>query len=187
MTTPEQPPVPAPPHQPYGLLPPASQPVSAPPGAVGTGFPPVAPYVPPQDPRYGQRLQAPSAKGSSALGITALVLALVAAVGLNGLLTVALFQVAAELGPRLADFPDAPHWGLLTPVRDWVLAGEIAVYGGAALGVAALILGIVATARRRGRGAGIAAIVISALGPMITALAALAAVLLAAGSASLAL
>jgi hypothetical protein len=67
------------------------------------------------------------------------------------------------MGALGADF----DWSILTPVRDWVLMGEIAFWAGTAIGIWALVQGIVAIATRRGRGAGIAAVVIAAVGPLI--------------------
>lgn len=54
----------------------------------------------------------------------------------------------------------------LSPVRTPVLWIEIVFWAATALGVIALVLGIVATARRRGRGMGITAIVLAVLGPV---------------------
>lgn len=50
----------------------------------------------------------------------------------------------------------------LSPARDQVLWAELSFWTGAALGVAAIVLGILAIRRRQGRGAGIAAIVVAA-------------------------
>lgn len=60
-------------------------------------------------------------------------------------------------------------WRILSPVRDLVLLAEVCFWAGTVLGVTAFVLGIVATARDRGRAAGIAAIVVSALGPFLFA------------------
>ena len=49
----------------------------------------------------------------------------------------------------------------LSPVREWVLLGEIAFWGGTVLGIWAIVQGIVAVAKRRGLGTGIAAIVVA--------------------------
>ena len=176
MTNPEQPPVPAPPVPPF-------QPYGIPPESYAA---PVAPYAAPQDPRYGQALQAPAPKRSAALGAIALALALVAAVGASVMLAIAMFQIALVLGPRLESLPANPDLGVLTPVREWVLLLEIGLWTGSILGIWALVQGIVAVVKRRGRGAGIAAIVIAVLGPGIAGLAALLGVFLAAGAGALA-
>jgi hypothetical protein len=57
-------------------------------------------------------------------------------------------------------------WSTLAPVRDWVLVGEVAFWAGTVLGVWAIIQGIVAVVKNSGRGWGIVAIVIGAIGPI---------------------
>jgi hypothetical protein len=52
-------------------------------------------------------------------------------------------------------------------VRDLVLWAEIGFWTGTALGVAALVMGIIAIVTRRGRGFGIAAVIVAAVGPVI--------------------
>ncbi|MGA7148519.1 MAG: hypothetical protein WBX17_08550, partial [Microbacterium sp.] len=54
-----------------------------------------------------------------------------------------------------------------SPVRGWVLVGEIAFWVGTVLGTWALVQGIIAAVKRRGRGSGIAAIVVAAIGPLV--------------------
>ena len=73
-------------------------------------------------------------------------------------------------------------WSILTPVRDWVLLGEIAFWAGTVLGTWALVQGIVAIVKDRGRGWGIAAVVLAVIGPIAFAVGVQA--LLAAGFAS---
>jgi hypothetical protein len=53
----------------------------------------------------------------------------------------------------------------LSPARTETLWAEIMFWLGTVLGIGAIVGGIVAVARRRGRGMGIAAIVIAAIGP----------------------
>ncbi|GAA1726995.1 hypothetical protein [Microbacterium paludicola] len=168
MSSPQQPPIPPvpPPPAPGGWQQPAGY------GAPGYGAP-AAPYQPPQDPRYAQYLQAPPApKPSSGLGMVALILSLVATIGGSILLAVALSAIGNGLGARFETITPGSGMEVLTPVRDWVLVAEIAAWGGTALGIWALVQGIVAVAKRRGRGPGIAAIVIAALGPFIAVAAA---------------
>ncbi|WP_309067365.1 hypothetical protein [Microbacterium sp.] len=131
-----------------------------------------APYVAPQDTRFAQALQAPGPRPSAALGTVALILSLVATVGGSVVLAVALAAIGAGVGPSLQTLTAGTGLEILTPVRDMVLVAEIAVWGGSALGVWALIQGIIAVVKRRGRGAGIAAIIISAVGPVIAGTAA---------------
>lgn len=160
--------------------PPVSSPPVPQPPAPGSY---AAPYVPPQDTRYAHFLQAPARPASPALGRVALILALVATVGASVALAIALGAIGAGIGPRLQGISPTTGLEILTPVRDWVLLAEIAAWGGTALGLWALVQGIVAVVKRRGRGAGIAAIVIAALGPFVAGAAAfLGAVLGIAGS-----
>ena len=135
---------------PPGYAPPAGYPVA--PAAVGGAA-------------YGA---AAPAKRSGVLGMTALVLALVATVGASLVGAIASFNIGLGAGREISSraFTGDFDWGVLTPVRDWVLLGEVSFWVGTALGVWALIQGIVAIVTSRGRGAGIAAVVIAALGPI---------------------
>ena len=54
-------------------------------------------------------------------------------------------------------------------MRDQVLLGEIAFWLGTLLGTWALVQGMVALSRRRGRGYGIAAVVVAVLAPAVFA------------------
>ncbi len=56
-------------------------------------------------------------------------------------------------------------YAALSPVRTEVLWVEIVFWVATILGILALVLGIVAIARRRGRGMGIAAVVLAVVGP----------------------
>lgn len=140
--------------QPTTAYPTAAYPTAAYPGATApaaaSGYPSVAP-----------------ARRGAATGVIALVLALVATVGAGVAGALASFRVGLGAGREIANLPfDAGFdWSILSPVRDWVLLGEIAFWTGTVLGITALVLGIVAIATRRGRGAGIAAVVIAAVGP----------------------
>jgi hypothetical protein len=60
-------------------------------------------------------------------------------------------------------------WSILTPVRGWVLLGELAFWAGTILGIWAIVQGIVAIVKNRGRGWGIAAVVVAAIGPIVFA------------------
>lgn len=108
-------------------------------------------------------------RGTSSLGIVALLAAVAAALCAPIIAGIAAFNVGLGAGREIAlrsltaDF----DWSVLAPVRDWVLVGELAFWAGTAVGLWALIQGIVAIVKNRGRGAGIAAVVIAALGPIL--------------------
>ena len=149
---------------------------SAPPAgayAPPAGYVPPSGYAPPAgyavapgaaSPVYGS----PPARRSSMLGVVALVIALVATVGASISGAIASYRIGLGAGREItartfdADF----DWSILTPVRDWVLLGEVSFWAGTALGVWALVQGIVAIVTARGRGAGIAAVIVAALGPI---------------------
>ncbi|MFB7893831.1 hypothetical protein ACFC1I_16650 [Microbacterium sp. NPDC056044] len=156
------------------------QPVGA---AQGWSAPPAGAYAPPVGyaapagyaaapaaasvPAYGAPAPAPAKRGSG-LGVVALVLALVATVGASLVGAIASFNVGLGAGREVATRPFTGDfdWGVLAPVRDWVLLGEVSFWVGTALGLWALIQGIVAIVRGRGRGAGIAAVIVAAIGPI---------------------
>jgi len=111
---------------------------------------------------------APVRRGG-ALGLVALVLSLVATIGAGLFGAIASFSIGLGAGKGLAGLPmdGSWDWSILTPVRDWVLLGEVSFWVGTVIGIWALVQGIVATVTRRGRGAGIAAIAIAAVGPLV--------------------
>ena len=130
-----------------------------------------APYVMPSAPQYGQGIGAPAplAPQPRGLGLTALIIALVAAIVTPVLAAIAAFgigEVLARNGASQANNPDfLADLSLLAGARDWVLLGEIAFWAGTALGIWAIVQGIIAIVKQRGRGTGIAAIVVAALAP----------------------
>jgi len=81
--------------------------------------------------------------------------------------SVASWQIGVGVGAEQASRPASTQFDPLVfvPVRDWVLLGEVSFWLGTLFGVWALVQGIVAIAKKRGRGAGIAAVVLSAIGP----------------------
>ncbi|MFF2488221.1 hypothetical protein ACFVSU_17585 [Microbacterium sp. NPDC058062] len=184
-----------PPAQPGGWAPPGAAPFGAPtseapapgyPGAAaatpqGWATPPAGAYAPP--PGYAPPAGYPVApaaasaiaygapapgKRSSALGFVALALALVATIGASLFAAIASFNIGLGAGREISSRPFTGDfdWSVLTPVRDWVLMGEVSFWVGTAIGVWALVQGIIAVVKGRGRGAGIAAVVIAALGPI---------------------
>ena len=100
--------------------------------------------------------------------IVAAVLALLATVGATVLGSIAAYGIGIGTGRSIALQPmDVDFdWSILTPVRDWVLLGEIAFWAGTILGTWALVQGIVAIVTDRGRAAGIAAVVIAVFAPI---------------------
>ncbi len=110
----------------------------------------------------------PAPAPSRALGAMSLAAALIAALVTPAVAGVLALQIglavsADDLVDPGGDFVIAA----LSPVRLQTLWAEIMFWLGTALGLFGVIGGIVAVARRRGRGMGIAAIVIAALGPGI--------------------
>ena len=152
------PPPPAPPQWGYVQPAPGAPPVYAAP--VGYG----APYPSAEPPAAGR-----ATLGASALGIA--LLAVVGATLLSALTGFTAAQGAMRhaigISPEgLENLSETQLLALLSPVRTLVLWAEIGFWAGTILGIWALIQGIVAIATRRGRGQGIAAVVIAALGPI---------------------
>ncbi|TDN92380.1 hypothetical protein [Microbacterium sp. BK668] len=138
-------------------------PYAAPPGyAPATG----------SQPAYGGPLASPRRTG--ALGLVALVVGLVALLGSVVAVSIATFRIGAGTAGQLADGRISTDfdWSLLSPVRAWVLIGESAFWFGTVLGIWALVQGIVAIVKNRGRGLGIGAVICAALGPIAFAIAA---------------
>jgi len=170
---PAVPPVPPMPPVPVGpaAYPAPAQPVYAPP----PGYAPhAAPYTypggaarPVDHPTAGPR------RRSSALGTIALVAALVAAVGAPVVASIAGFNVGlgAGRGVAMQAFDADFDWSMLSPVREWVLLGEISFWIGTAVGIWGLVQGIISIVTGRGRPQGIAATAVALLGPVLFAIA----------------
>jgi len=134
-------------------------------GAPGGPF--AAPYAAPTAPRYGAALAAPPPRRSPVLGIVAVIAAGIAALTpIVG--SIAGFQIGLGAGKEIALRPSPKSWDLtmLSPVRDWVLAGEVSFWAGTILGLWALVQGIVAIVTRRGRVAGVVAVVLAVIAPV---------------------
>lgn len=171
MTDPQLPPPapynPAPPIPPapggHAVQPPYPQPVyQSPPGAytapVGGYSAPAGAYQPPQ----------PASPKSPVLGVIAFIASLVAAVVMPILAGVAAYQIGFQLPAIMSEVDTAASdLSILSPVRDQVLMGEIGFWIGTLLGIVAIVVGIVAIARRQGRAWGIVALIIGVLGPVI--------------------
>jgi len=108
---------------------------------------------------------------TSTVGTIALIAGLLAAVAAPIAASVASWQIGVGVGAEQASVPTTTQFdpSVFVPVRDWVLLGEVSFWLGTLFGVWALVQGIVAIARDRGRGAGIAAVVLAALGPFVFA------------------
>lgn len=162
-----------------GVSEPTGAPYAPPPGAyvLPPGYVPGAQYA--QPPGYSAPVAyapppssiPPARRGPSALGLIAMWAALVAAVGASIVGAIAGWNIGLGVGTEFSSNPLEANfdWSILSPVRGWVLAGEIAFWTGTVLGIGAIVLGIVAIVKNQGRGAGIAAVIIAALGPIVFA------------------
>lgn len=113
----------------------------------------------------------PAARRGRPLGTWALLLSLIAGVLASAVAGFVAFRIARGAGPGLQGAsPSTIDVRVLSPVRDLVLVGEITFWTATVVGIAAVVTGIIAVVRGSGRGAGIAAIVVGAIGPVIFAL-----------------
>ena len=102
------------------------------------------------------------------LGTWALLLSVVATVLAPAVGGFAAFRVARGAGPEFFATPSGSFdWRVLSPVRDLVLLGEVAFWSGTVVGIVAFVLGITAIVKRAATGAGIAAVVVAVLGPIV--------------------
>ena len=107
--------------------------------------------------------------GPRTLGLVALLLAVVTGLAALVIAGFAFWQIG-HVTPDLAvgsriDQIDALE--RFVPVREHVLWAEISFWLGTVGGVAAIVLGIIAIVKRRGRGLGIAALIIAGVTPLI--------------------
>ncbi|WP_447913188.1 hypothetical protein [Microbacterium phyllosphaerae] len=165
-TAPAAPAYPAPAGSPvYPASPPAGQPgvpayQAAPPGAYQV---PVGGYAAPAG-----AYQAPAMeqKKSGLLGILALIFSIVAAVVTPIVAGIAGFEIGRRI-PGGLDTTDPDFLSILSPARDQVLWAELSFWTGTILGIAAIVIGILAIRKKQARGAGIGALVVAVLGPII--------------------
>ncbi len=159
-----------PPPSPYGPPVPAQQGPAAPqspayqtpPGAYGA---PVGGYSIPSG-----AYQAPQAaeQRPSTLGVISFALSIVAAVVASIIVGIAGYQIGFGLPTIMNDVDSATSdLSFLSPVRDQVLMCEIAFWVGTLAGIAAIVLGIMAIAKRQGRAWGIVALILAGIGPVI--------------------
>ncbi|MBF4563238.1 hypothetical protein ITJ43_13975 [Microbacterium sp. VKM Ac-2870] len=140
------------------------------------GAPPVYVAVDPNPPTPAAHTALYGPTGTSRmLGVSALIVALVGVIAATLLTSITGFEAArgavAHAGLNstysLEHLSDDEALALLSPVRGLVLWAEIGFWAGALLGIWAIVQGIVATATRRGRGPGVGAIVLAAVGPIV--------------------
>ena len=192
MTDPQLPPppgaVPPVPPAPYGAVPPAPPAYpAAPPAYQAPVTPPVyqgAPAYPtgPAQPAPPGAYQVPvggysapvgtyavpeaAPRASGFLGLLALIFAVVAAVVTPIVVGVSGFEIGRRLPEGISTTND-DILSVLSPARDQVLWAELSFWTGTILGIAAIVIGIIAIRKKQGRGPGIGALVVAVLGPMI--------------------
>lgn len=167
MTDPQfPPPVPqAPGHQPptapgYHAAPAPTY--QAPPGAYPA---PVGGY---SAPGGAYQAPAPAQPKSSALGIVAFALSIVAAIVASIIGGAAAYQIGYKLPTAVDQVGNSTNdLSFLAPVRDQVLMGEISFWLGTLTGIAAIVLAIMAIVKRAGRAWGITALILGVIGPLI--------------------
>ncbi|WP_228479925.1 DUF4064 domain-containing protein [Microbacterium abyssi] len=153
-----------PPPSPYGSAPvPPAPSYQTPPGSYTA---PVGGYSTPQG-AYQAPVDVPAPRPAT-LGVLSFVLSLVAVAVAPIIAGIAGYEIGFRL-PSVATDVDAATSDLsfLSPVRDQVLLGEIGFWVGTLTGIVAIVLGIVAIAKRRGRVWGIIGLILAALGPVI--------------------
>lgn len=149
-------------------MPPAPGPVPAAthPAPDGAFTVPVGGY---QSSPGGYQAPGPVERRSSTVGIVALFASLVAAV----VAPIAVGSFSWEIGRRIPEAAVAASGrgfdtlAFLAPARDQVLGAEVSFWVGTVLGVTAIVMGIIAIARRQGRAQGIAGLVIGIIAPVI--------------------
>lgn len=136
-------------------------PVAPPPGAyavpVGGYTAPLGAYAPPP----------PRQPASRTLGALSLIAGLIVLVVVPVIVGILAFQIGLEApvdGVLTVDGDFDPT--VLAPVRGLVLACEILFWLSTALGIFAVVVGIVAITTRRGRGLGITGLILALLGPV---------------------
>lgn len=157
----------------YGA--PSGVPASPFPAPAGTGAPfPPAPQAPPgayqvpvggyAGPEGGYAVPPVAApQRSGLLGILALVFAVLAAVASPVVAGIAGFEIGTRI-PGGFDTTDPSFLSVLSPARDQVLWAEIAFWAGTVLGLAGIVVGIIAIVKRQRRALGVVALILSVLG-----------------------
>ena len=131
----------------------------APPGAyqvpVGGYAAPAGAYAAPE---------AASVKPKGLLGTLSLILAVVAAIVIPIIAGVSGFEIGRRLPSSGINTSDPEFLSLLSPARDQVLWTEISFWVGTVLGIAAIVVGIIAIAKKQRRGLGIAGLILAVIG-----------------------
>lgn len=139
-------------------------PYQAPPGAYQV---PVGGYATPSGP-YAAPEAAP--RKSGLLGVIALILSVVAALVTPIVAGIAGYEIGRRIPEaitRVNTSAGSDSLAFLSPARDQVLWAELSFWAGTILGIAAIVIGILAIVRKQGRGQGIAALIVSVVGPIL--------------------
>lgn len=164
-----------PPPQSYGSVPPVppAPGTHAFPGGPASGYAaptgayaaPVGGYDAPEGAYRAPEQQTPR---SAVMGVVSFVLSVVAAVVAPIVGGIAGYQIGFRLPSVMGDVDtNTSDLSYLAPVRDQVLMGEIGFWAGTLAGIAAIVLAIIAIAKRQGRVWGIIALVLAVIGPVI--------------------
>lgn len=130
----------------------------------------VAPWAPPPAGQFSGALLAPAPPRSAALGRFALISSLFAAIVVPVLMAAGFAPIAPLLVNQVNAGNDPfADLGWLHPVAGWELLAELSFYAGTIAGIVAIVAGLVAAIGGRGRVAGIWAIVVGALAPLVVA------------------
>jgi hypothetical protein len=143
-----------------------------------SGYAPPQSYTPPQGyapPQgygpYTPQRQPSAPRRAPGLGLVAFFLSLAAAIVAPVIGSIAAYNIGSGIGAGISTSIERLNANLdpsvFTPVREWVLMGEVAFWVGTVLGIWALIQGIIAITKNRGRGWGVAAVVLTTLGPLL--------------------
>lgn len=102
---------------------------------------------------------------SGVLGLSALVLALIAAIVAPVIAGINAFAIGLVLPQNFSG--STGDLSALSPARTQVLWTELSFWTGTVFGIAAIVIGIIAIRKKQGRGAGIAALIVAVLGAVI--------------------
>ena len=194
MTDPQLPPpsgaIPPVPPAPQGAVPPPAAPASPAPAYPAAPAYPSAPAAPGYSSAPAAQYQAPpgayqvpvggyaapvgeysapeaTPRRSPLLGVLALIFSLVAAVVTPIVVGVASYEIGRRIPEAMSRAEEFSSLAFLSPARDQVLWAELSFWTGTILGIAAIVIGIMAIVRKQGRGQGIAALIVAVVAPVI--------------------